>query len=77
MGLERLVAIKQGVYNNYDTTIFQTIIQHCAKLSGITYGASKDMDVALQVIADHIRAVTFLIADGVMPSNEGRGYVLR
>ena len=53
------------------------MIQHCAKLSGITYGASKDMDVALQVIADHIRAVTFLIADGIMPSNEGRGYVLR
>ena len=59
MGLERLAAIKQGVYNNYDTDIFQSVIQHCAKLSGITYGASKDMDVALQVIADHIRAVTF------------------
>ena len=77
MGLERLVAIKQGVYNNYDTSIFQTIIQHCAKLSDTTYGNSKETDVALQVIADHIRAVAFLIADGIMPSNEGRGYVLR
>ncbi len=77
MGLERLAAIKQGVYNNYDTDIFQSIIQHCAKLSNTEYGKNKETDVALQVIADHIRAVSFLIADGVMPSNEGRGYVLR
>ncbi len=77
MGLERLAAIKQGVYNNYDTDIFQSIIQHCAKLSNTEYGQNKETDVALQVIADHIRAVSFLIADGVMPSNEGRGYVLR
>ena len=77
MGLERLAAIKQGVYNNYDTDIFQSVITHCAKLSGTTYGQSKETDVALQVIADHIRAVSFLIADGIMPSNEGRGYVLR
>ena len=77
MGLERLAAIKQGVYNNYDTDIFQSVIQHCANLSGVKYGESRDVDVALQVIADHIRAVTFLIADGIMPSNEGRGYVLR
>ena len=77
MGLERLAAIKQGVYNNYDTDIFQSIIQHCAKLAGVEYGASSENDVALRVIADHIRAITFLVADGVMPSNEGRGYVLR
>jgi alanyl-tRNA synthetase len=77
MGLERLAAIKQGVYNNYDTDIFQSVIHHCAKLSGTTYRTSRETDVALQVIADHIRAVTFLIADGIMPSNEGRGYVLR
>jgi len=77
MGLERLAAIKQGVYNNYDTDIFQSIIQHCAQLSNTQYGSSNEIDVALQVIADHIRAVTFLIADGIMPSNEGRGYVLR
>ena len=77
MGLERLAAIKQGVYNNYDTDIFQSVIQHCAKLGKTHYGSSRETDVALQVIADHIRAVAFLIADGVMPSNEGRGYVLR
>ncbi len=77
MGLERLAAIKQGVYNNYDTDIFQSIIKHCANISHTKYGEDRETDVALQVIADHIRAVTFLIADGVMPSNEGRGYVLR
>lgn len=77
MGLERLAAIKQGVYNNYDTDIFQSIIQHCAQLAGIQYGEHRESDVALRVIADHIRAITFLVADGVMPSNEGRGYVLR
>lgn len=77
MGLERLAAIKQGVYNNYDTDIFQSIIEHCANISHSKYGDDRETDIALQVIADHIRAVTFLIADGVMPSNEGRGYVLR
>ena len=77
MGLERVAAILQGVYSNYDTDAFQDIIQQTAQLANIQYGASKESDVALRVIADHIRAVTFLVADGVMPSNEGRGYVLR
>lgn len=77
MGLERLAAIKQGVYNNYDTDIFQSVIHTCASLAKTRYGASPESDVALRVIADHTRAVTFLVADGVMPSNEGRGYVLR
>ena len=77
MGLERVAAILQGVYTNYDTDVFQDIIQETATYAGIQYGAAQDSDIALRVIADHIRAVTFLIADGVMPSNEGRGYVLR
>lgn len=77
MGLERLAAVKQGVFMNYDTDLFQVIIQHAARLAGKVYGADPATDVALKVIADHARATAFLIADGVMPSNEGRGYVLR
>ena len=81
MGLERLAAVKQGVFMNYDTDLFQVIIQRAAELSGRSYGAGgetgAETDVALKVIADHSRATAFLIADGVMPSNEGRGYVLR
>ena len=77
MGLERLAAIKQGVYNNYDTDIFQSVIQNCAKWAGVTYGKDLETDTSLRVIADHTRAVVFLIADSVIPSNEGRGYVLR
>jgi alanyl-tRNA synthetase len=77
MGLERLAAILQGVYSNYDTDIFQAVIQETAELAGIEYGKDDENDMALRVIADHARATAFLIADGVMPSNEGRGYVLR
>ena len=82
MGLERLTAIKQGVYSNYDTDIFQHIIQTMAQRANVVYRDLKnpqhqDNDTALRVIADHARATGFLIADGVMPSNEGRGYVLR
>ncbi|MCB9795961.1 MAG: alanine--tRNA ligase, partial [Alphaproteobacteria bacterium] len=77
MGLERLAAIKQGVYWNYDTDLFQPIIQRAAQLAGVKPGASEDIDVALRVIADHARASAFLVADGVMPSNVERGYVLR
>ena len=77
MGLERLTAIKQGVYNNYDTDIFQSVIQKCAKWADVEYGASPEVNMALRVIADHSRSVAFLIGDGVIPSNEGRGYVLR
>lgn len=73
MGLERLAAILQGVHDNYDIDIFQHLIKAAAKL-----GKLKDMRAkSLRVIADHIRSCAFLIADGVMPSNEGRGYVLR
>jgi alanyl-tRNA synthetase len=77
MGLERLAAIKQGVYWNYDTDVFQGIIQRTAQVTGVTYGADDATTVALRVIADHARAAAFLIGDGVMPSNERRGYVLR
>ncbi|PKN33123.1 MAG: alanine--tRNA ligase [Deltaproteobacteria bacterium HGW-Deltaproteobacteria-19] len=77
MGLERLAAVVQGKLNNYDTDLFQPIIQFVAKLCGKPYGSNPDSDVSLRVIADHSRAVTFLIGDGCLPSNEGRGYVLR
>ena len=78
MGLERLAAIKQGKYWNYDTDLFQGVIAKAADLAGIEYSSTTgDSDMALRVIADHSRSAVFLIADGVMPSNEGRGYVLR
>jgi len=77
MGLERITTVMQGVKSNYDTDLLQGIIRHMEQLSGKRYGASERDDVSLRVIADHARAVTFLICDGVLPSNEGRGYVLR
>ncbi|MFO7570523.1 MAG: alanine--tRNA ligase [Smithellaceae bacterium] len=77
MGLERLTAVIQGVKSNYDTDLFTPIIRFVEKFSGKTYGKNTENDVSIRVIADHSRAVTFLIGDGIMPSNEGRGYVLR
>ncbi|HTY20902.1 MAG TPA: alanine--tRNA ligase [Geobacteraceae bacterium] len=77
MGLERIASILQGVKSNYDTDLLQGVIRYVAKLSGKTYGTDARDDVSMRVIADHSRAVTFLICDGVLPSNEGRGYVLR
>jgi alanyl-tRNA synthetase len=77
MGLERITSVVQGRLWNYDTDLFQPIIQAVARRAGTTYGARPEGDVSLRVIADHLRATTFLIADGVMPGNEGRGYVLR
>ncbi|MBJ6725604.1 alanine--tRNA ligase [Geomesophilobacter sediminis] len=80
MGLERISAVMQGVTSNYDTDLLQGIIRHIERLAGKKYrenvNSDKD-DVSMRVIADHARAVTFLICDGVLPSNEGRGYVLR
>ena len=73
MGLERISAVMQGVHSNYDIDLFRNLIAAAAKLAGTTDLASS----SLRVIADHIRACTFLIVDGVLPSNEGRGYVLR
>ena len=72
MGLERLAAVLQGTYDNYETDLFKTLTQACAELTG-----DKPQDAACRVIADHLRAAGFLIADGILPSNEGRGYVLR
>ena len=77
MGLERLTAIIQGVKSNYDTDLFTPIIRFVEKTAGLTYGKNADNDISIRVIADHSRALTFLIGDGIMPSNEGRGYVLR
>lgn len=77
MGLERLAAVLQGVQSNYDCDLFAAIIKKIEELTGKTYKDSEDNDVSIRAIADHSRAVTFLISDGVLPSNEGRGYVLR
>jgi len=77
MGLERMASIVQDVDTNYDTDLMTPIMQKAAELSGKTMGAVAADDVAMKVIADHSRAAAFLIGDGVLPSNEGRGYVLR
>jgi alanyl-tRNA synthetase len=77
MGLERLAMALQGKQSNYDTDLFQTLIQFVSKESGIPYGKSEETDIALRVIADHIRAISFSISDGQLPSNTGAGYVIR
>ncbi len=77
MGLERITTVMQGVKSNYDTDLLQGIIRHIERHSGKAYGANEKDSVSMRVIADHCRAVTFLICDGALPSNEGRGYVLR
>ena len=81
MGLERTAAICQGKRSNFDTDLFQELIGYISSLAGVTYSFSapdtKDIDTALRVIADHSRSISFMVADGIMPSNEGRGYVLR
>ncbi len=76
-GLERVAAVLQGVDSNYDTDLFQPLLHAAAELAGSRYGGDPERDVSLRVIADHLRAVCFLLADGVIPHNEGRGYVLR
>jgi alanyl-tRNA synthetase len=76
-GLERVTAVLQNVDSNYDTDLFRPILAAAADIAKIEYGRSAEKDVSLRVIADHLRAVSFLLADGVIPGNEGRGYVLR
>jgi alanyl-tRNA synthetase len=76
-GLERLAAVVQGKLSNFDTDLFQPLIQKAAELTNTRYGKEVDSDASLRIIADHSRAATFLVCDGVIPSNEGRGYVLR
>jgi alanyl-tRNA synthetase len=77
MGLERLVRVLQNKSSNYDTDVFQPLIQVIAKASGIAYGNNEQTDIAMRVMADHIRAISFAIADGQLPSNTGAGYVIR
>jgi alanyl-tRNA synthetase len=77
MGLERMASVVQNVPTNFDTDLFMPIIRGTEEISGRKYGASKETDVAFKVIADHIRTVAFAVGDGALPSNEGRGYVLR
>ncbi len=77
MGLERLACISQGVDNIFEVDTIQNIMKHLSKICGITYKTDEKSDVSMRVITDHIRSTSFMIADGVMPSNEGRGYVLR
>ncbi|OAT81446.1 alanine--tRNA ligase [Desulfotomaculum copahuensis] len=77
MGLERVASVLQGVASNFDTDLFREIMDFTAVLTGTEYGADSKTDLALKVIADHCRAVTFAVSDGALPSNEGRGYVLR
>ena len=77
MGFERLARVIQNKESNYDTDIFKPIIAEIEKLSGISYGSNEKSDIAIRVVADHLRAVSFCIADGQIPSNTGAGYVIR
>ena len=77
MGLERIAAILQGVPSNYETDVMGSLLAVGERLSGKAYGADPEDDLSLRIMADHARSVTFMIADGILPSNEGRGYVLR
>ncbi|MDA1477380.1 alanine--tRNA ligase [Bacillus changyiensis] len=77
MGLERMVSVIQDAQTNYDTDLFMPIIEATESISGEKYGISKEKDTAFKVVADHIRTVAFAVGDGALPSNEGRGYVIR
>ncbi len=77
MGLERIASVMQGVETNFDTDLFRPIIDYVAGLAGLNYKDDPKSDMALKVVADHVRAVSFMLADGIRPNNEGRGYVLR
>jgi alanyl-tRNA synthetase len=77
MGLERIAAVKQGKLNNFDTDIFSGIIAAVSHHTGVAYGRDRKSDSSIRVVADHMRSISFLLTEGLMPSNEGRGYVLR
>jgi alanyl-tRNA synthetase len=77
MGVERTLAAIQGKPSPYETSLFSPLVNHICRLSGKEYGRDQDLDQAIRIVAEHSRGIAFLIADGVMPSNEGRGYVLR
>src|SRR5262249_56835446 len=75
LGLERIAAVMQGSKNNFETELFRPYLEHLGRLSGTPYGKDRERDVRMRRIADHVRAITFCIADGALPSNEVRGYV--
>ena len=77
MGFERLCMVLQGKKSNYDTDVFQPLIQEVAKMAGLNYGENEEADIAMRVVADHVRAIAFSIADGQLPSNNKAGYVIR
>ena len=77
MGLERLACVMQGVGNLFEVDTVQAILHHVERISGKTYGKDEKTDISIRVITDHIRSTTFMVSDGILPSNEGRGYVLR
>jgi len=77
MGLERIASVLQGARTNFEIDIIKPIIDMIAELAGVKYGADNKTDISLKVIVDHLRAVTFMAGDGIMPANEGRGYILR
>jgi len=77
MGLERITAVVQGAASNYGTDLFLPLLRHVEQAAGRKYGADPEHDISMRIIADHSRATAFLIGDGVLPANEGRGYVLR
>lgn len=77
MGFERLAMVLQGKSSNYDTDVFQPLIQKLEEISGVKYGTTEKTDIAIRVVVDHLRAVSFAIADGQLPSNTGAGYVIR
>ena len=77
MGLERITAVVQGKRSNYDTDLFMPLIESACAMARREYPAGDEGDISVRIIADHVRAVTFLIGDGVSPANDGRGYVLR
>ena len=77
MGLERIAAVMEGADNIFEVGEIKKIIKQVENVSGKKYGADRKTDASIRVITDHVRAMTFLVSDGVLPSNEGRGYVLR
>ena len=76
-GLERLASVLQGKPSNFETDLIFPIIEYASEVAAVEYGRERKTDISLKVIADHARSMTFMIADGILPYNEGRGYVLR